>query len=63
MKLSAQNLLKGTVLKIVPGSVNSEVTLELAGAPRWCRSSARRPWPTLASRKAGRPTRSSRRQM
>jgi len=31
MKLSARNLLKGTVLKIVPGSVNSEVTLEIAG--------------------------------
>ena len=31
MKLSARNVLKGTVLKIVPGSVNSEVILELAG--------------------------------
>jgi molybdopterin-binding protein len=31
MKLSARNVLKGTVLKIVPGSVNSEVMLELAG--------------------------------
>ena len=28
-----RNLLKGTVLKIVSGSVNSEVTLELAGGP------------------------------
>ena len=31
MKLSARNVLEGTVLKIVPGSVNSEVTLEIAG--------------------------------
>jgi molybdopterin-binding protein len=29
MKLSARNVLKGTVLKIVPGSVNSEVILEI----------------------------------
>jgi molybdopterin-binding protein len=31
MKLSARNVLKGTVLKIVPGAVNSEVTLQVAG--------------------------------
>jgi molybdopterin-binding protein len=31
MKLSARNVLKGTVLKVVPGSVNSEVTLQIAG--------------------------------
>jgi molybdopterin-binding protein len=31
MKLSARNVLKGTVLKIIPGSVNSEVILEVAG--------------------------------
>ena len=30
MKLSARNILKGTILKIVPGSVNSEVVLEIA---------------------------------
>jgi molybdopterin-binding protein len=30
MKLSARNVLKGTVSKIVPGSVNSEVTLQIA---------------------------------
>ena len=30
MKLSARNILKGTVVKIVPGSVNSEVVLEIA---------------------------------
>jgi molybdopterin-binding protein len=30
MKLSARNILKGTVVKVVPGSVNSEVTLRLA---------------------------------
>jgi molybdate transport system regulatory protein len=31
MKLSARNTLKGTVKKIVPGSVNAEVVIELAG--------------------------------
>jgi molybdopterin-binding protein len=30
MKLSARNVLKGTVVKVVPGAVNSEVTLRLA---------------------------------
>lgn len=31
MKLSARNVLKGTVTKIVPGAVNSEVTIKLPG--------------------------------
>jgi molybdopterin-binding protein len=31
MKLSARNVLKGKVLKVVKGAVNSEVTLELPG--------------------------------
>ena len=31
MKISARNILKGRVKKIVPGSVNAEVTLELPG--------------------------------
>jgi molybdopterin-binding protein len=31
MKLSARNILKGKVIKIVKGAVNSEVTLELPG--------------------------------
>ena len=31
MKISARNMLKGKIKKIVPGSVNSEVTLELPG--------------------------------
>lgn len=31
MKLSARNVLKGKVVKIVKGAVNSEVTLELTG--------------------------------
>jgi molybdopterin-binding protein len=30
MKLSARNVFKGTVVKIVPGSINSEVTLRVA---------------------------------
>ena len=31
MKLSARNLLKGKVIKIVKGAINSEVTIELSG--------------------------------
>lgn len=31
MKLSARNVLKGKVIKVVKGAVNSEVTLELPG--------------------------------
>jgi molybdopterin-binding protein len=31
MKLSARNLLKGKVVKIVRGAVNAEVTIQLAG--------------------------------
>ncbi|EDX77825.1 hypothetical protein MC7420_3149 [Coleofasciculus chthonoplastes PCC 7420] len=30
MEISARNTFKGTVKKVVPGSVNSEVTLEVA---------------------------------
>ena len=31
MKLSARNVLKGKIVKIIPGAVNSEVILELSG--------------------------------
>ena len=31
MKISARNVLKGKVMKVTRGAVNSEVTLELAG--------------------------------
>jgi molybdopterin-binding protein len=31
MKISARNMLRGTVKKITPGAVNSEVIIELAG--------------------------------
>ncbi len=31
MKISARNVLKGKVKKVVPGAVNSEVTIELLG--------------------------------
>jgi molybdopterin-binding protein len=30
MEISARNSLKGTVKKVVPGSVNTEITLEVA---------------------------------
>jgi molybdopterin-binding protein len=31
MKLSARNILKGKVVRIVPGAVNAEVTIQLPG--------------------------------
>lgn len=31
MKISARNVLKGTIKKIIPGAVNSEVVIEIAG--------------------------------
>ncbi len=31
MKISARNVLKGKVKKVVPGAVNSEVAIELPG--------------------------------
>jgi molybdopterin-binding protein len=31
MKLSARNILKGKVVRVIHGAVNSEVTLELPG--------------------------------
>lgn len=34
MKLSARNMLKGKVLKVVKGAVNSEVTIELPGGEK-----------------------------
>jgi molybdopterin-binding protein len=34
MKISARNILKGKVVKIVHGAVNSEVTIELPGGTR-----------------------------
>ena len=34
MKLSARNILKGKVVKVVKGAVNSEVTIELPGGEK-----------------------------
>jgi len=31
MEISARNVLRGTVVKVTPGSVNTEVVLELPG--------------------------------
>jgi molybdopterin-binding protein len=33
MKLSARNVLKGTIKKLVDGAVNTEVVIELPGGP------------------------------
>ena len=34
MKISARNILKGKIVKILKGAVNSEVTIELPGGAR-----------------------------
>jgi molybdopterin-binding protein len=34
MKISARNVLKGKVIKVTPGAVNSEVIIELPGGTR-----------------------------
>ena len=34
MKLSARNILKGKVVRIIKGAVNSEITIELPGGAR-----------------------------
>jgi molybdopterin-binding protein len=34
MKISARNILKGKVVKVIQGAVNSEVTIELPGGAR-----------------------------
>jgi molybdopterin-binding protein len=34
MKLSARNVLKGKVIKVIKGAVNAEVTIELPGSER-----------------------------
>ncbi len=34
MKISARNILKGKIVKITPGVVNAEVTIELPGGAR-----------------------------
>jgi molybdopterin-binding protein len=34
MKISARNVLKGKIVKVTPGAVNSEVILELPGGTR-----------------------------
>lgn len=31
MKISARNVLKGKIIRVVPGAINTEVTLELPG--------------------------------
>lgn len=31
MKISARNVIRGTIKKIIPGAVNSEIVIEVAG--------------------------------
>ncbi len=31
MKISARNVIQGTIKKIIPGAVNSEIVIEIAG--------------------------------
>ena len=34
MKISARNILKGKVVKVIKGAVNAEITIELPGGTR-----------------------------
>ena len=34
MKISARNVLKGRIVRIVPGAVNTEIEIELAGGEK-----------------------------
>ena len=34
MKISARNVLKGKIVRIVPGAVNTEIEIELAGGEK-----------------------------
>jgi len=34
MKISARNVLKGRIVRVVPGAVNTEVEIELAGGEK-----------------------------
>jgi molybdopterin-binding protein len=34
MRISARNVLKGKIVKIIKGAINSEVTVELPGGPQ-----------------------------
>ena len=34
MKISARNILKGEVVKVIKGAVNAEITIELPGGTR-----------------------------
>jgi molybdopterin-binding protein len=34
MKISARNMLKGKIIKVIPGAVNTEVDIELPGGTR-----------------------------
>jgi len=48
MKLSARNVLKGKVVQVKAGAVNSEVILELPAVRRWSQSSPKNPLRRLA---------------
>ena len=57
MKLSARNVLKGTVIKIIPGAVNSEVIIKLPGGAEIVSIITKESAESLDSRSAKRFTR------
>ncbi len=57
MKLSARNVLKGKVVKLVKGAVNSEVTLERPGGVQIVSVITNTSVTSLKLKKARKPTR------
>lgn len=57
MKLSARNVLKGTVIKIISGAVNSEVIIKLPGGAEIVSIITKESAESLDSRSAKRFTR------
>ena len=59
MKLSARNVLKGKVVQVIKGAVNSEVTIELPGGERLVSIITNTSVDTLGLTEGKKPTRSS----
>lgn len=43
MKISARNVLKGKIIKVTSGAVNTEILLELSAENSWFRSFPKNP--------------------